>query len=318
MNTGEYESDITLPSLPITAFRSPSGKLYVTLSSKKIAVINTATDTIENTFDMACDTAQTPTTATFSQDAAYPYYYVHCLGATGKILKYNISDNTLADAWTIPGFSSASGVLNLDGSKLYLASSALALSGAPNLDKVYVLNTEDGSVIKTLQTIGNGAGGIIGIFQSPDFQHIYVSSPDDSFSNTGFSVVDMYTDTIYDVTDSNVITTVMAPASSVTTANVNVSVVLGVKTVATTDGGGQLAETGVAISTTLLLGLIIASLSYTYYDYRKHKKPLVAIDPNAKNTYTYRHHVMTVSIPLLKYRLSFKLQRQPDKIDHGF
>ncbi len=71
---------------------------------------------------------------------------------------------------------------------------------------------------------------------------------------------------------------------------------------------GQLANTGIAtVITTFLAGSIIASVAYTYIDYRNHKKPLIAADKeigarDAKK-YTYWHHLRVVSFPLAQYRL---------------
>jgi hypothetical protein len=73
--------------------------------------------------------------------------------------------------------------------------------------------------------------------------------------------------------------------------------------------GGSLAVTGVAVSTTLLLGVIVASSAYVYLDYRKHKQPLLEADPDAH--YTLGHHVRVVTLPLLKYRLSVRFEKQP-------
>jgi hypothetical protein len=76
--------------------------------------------------------------------------------------------------------------------------------------------------------------------------------------------------------------------------------------------GGTLATTGVAVSTTLLLGLIIASGAYVFFDYQKHKRPLIEADPNAR--YTLGHHVRVVTLPLLKYRLSVRFEKKPTTI----
>lgn len=61
--------------------------------------------------------------------------------------------------------------------------------------------------------------------------------------------------------------------------------------------------------------LVLAlSLLYTYMDYRKHRKPLVDADPQAEQTYTYQHHVKTVTVPLLKYRVQISVNRKPTGI----
>ncbi len=48
-----------------------------------------------------------------------------------------------------------------------------------------------------------------------------------------------------------------------------------------------------------------------YRDYRKHKAPLKAVDPFVK--YSFLHHVRLVSLPLMKYRLSFQIEHKNSK-----
>lgn len=86
---------------------------------------------------------------------------------------------------------------------------------------------------------------------------------------------------------------------------------------ATTDGSnGKLANTGMVIWVISIIAasLILVAAVYTYIDYRRHRKPLVEADPHASQTYTYRHHVSTVTIPLMRYRISISLSRQPKGI----
>lgn len=78
---------------------------------------------------------------------------------------------------------------------------------------------------------------------------------------------------------------------------------------ASTNGGGSLADTGVVVPFIVLGLIIVGSLIYLYYDYRKHKKPLIEADPNVR--YTLGHHVRVVAIPLLRYRLSVRLEKKP-------
>jgi hypothetical protein len=181
----------------------------------------------------------------------------------------------------------------------------------PTTHQIHVYDTDTGADTKTI----TASGGIIGFYGSPDLQRLYVATPSGDFSSQGFDVLDTFTDEItHSAANGEIIPVIGVPPANLQTANVNVSVVLGVKTTAA--AGGSLADTGaVAVSTTLLLGLIIGSLSYTYYDYRKHKKPLVVVDPGAKHSYTYLHHLRTVTMPLLKYRLSLSIQRATDDDD---
>ena len=76
-----------------------------------------------------------------------------------------------------------------------------------------------------------------------------------------------------------------------------------------------LAKTGVVTVSAVIVGLILLIiLIYTYIDYLRHRKPLVEADPFARQTYTYRHHISTVSIPLLKYRVHISFNRSPSGI----
>lgn len=76
------------------------------------------------------------------------------------------------------------------------------------------------------------------------------------------------------------------------------------------NSGGTLANTGtLAISSTLLIGIILSTFAYSFWDYRRHKQPLIEVDPNARLTYTYLHHVKVVTIPLIKYRINLSIAR---------
>jgi hypothetical protein len=82
-----------------------------------------------------------------------------------------------------------------------------------------------------------------------------------------------------------------------------------------TEQSGVLANTGILLSLTLPIGiLILVTAVVTYVDYRKHKKPLVEADPFAASTYTYWHHLRVVTIPLASYRLSVTFERK-QKLD---
>ncbi len=76
---------------------------------------------------------------------------------------------------------------------------------------------------------------------------------------------------------------------------------------------GTLAETGVvAISSAVLSIIALISLILIWRDYRRHKKPLMQVNPQVK--YSMPHHIKVVVIPLVKYRLSLRLSRQDDRI----
>lgn len=69
-----------------------------------------------------------------------------------------------------------------------------------------------------------------------------------------------------------------------------------------------LGNTGaVAISAVLLLSLTLGTSLYVWFDYRKHKKPLLQEDPTVR--YTLANHIKVVTLPLLTYRLRFQIER---------
>jgi hypothetical protein len=74
---------------------------------------------------------------------------------------------------------------------------------------------------------------------------------------------------------------------------------------------GLLANTGLLLTLTGAIGLLlIATAVYTYLDYRKHITPLLAMDPHARYTYTYWHHLRVVTIPMWRYRVTIRVDRQ--------
>lgn len=52
---------------------------------------------------------------------------------------------------------------------------------------------------------------------------------------------------------------------------------------------------------------ILLLLAFVFADYKRHKKPLRAIDPNI--SYSFLHHLKVVTLPLFRYRLSIKVSR---------
>ncbi len=64
----------------------------------------------------------------------------------------------------------------------------------------------------------------------------------------------------------------------------------------------------------VLLTLLMLLFIYTYIDYRRHRRPLVEADPSVSSRYTYQHHIKTVSVPLLKYRINISINRKPTGI----
>ena len=52
----------------------------------------------------------------------------------------------------------------------------------------------------------------------------------------------------------------------------------------------------------VILFVVLVLLLALFAQYRKHKKPLLAIDPNVH--YSLSHHIKMVTLPTLRYRLS--------------
>lgn len=79
----------------------------------------------------------------------------------------------------------------------------------------------------------------------------------------------------------------------------------------TTTDNSTLAKTGmvIIIPSVILGAIILFALVYTFLDYRKHRKPLVQADPFARKTYTYGHHIKTVTIPVMRYRLHITINK---------
>lgn len=81
---------------------------------------------------------------------------------------------------------------------------------------------------------------------------------------------------------------------------------------------GKLVNTGVsALLSTLVGSFMIAGALWTYFDYRKCKKPLVKSDRDLKRndskSYTYWHHLRVVSLPLAQYRLRLVFEKKTAK-----
>ena len=293
----------------LTAWRGPNNKIYA-IGGGTISIINAASHDVEKTVDVSCGTNSTTPSVTFSQDDVYPFYYSYCIGdGVGEIYKLRISDDQIVDTYNT-NFAASNGVLNADNSRLYVASSA-AIEGNLYGDKITVFNTSTGAIENTITT----AHGVVGLFQSPDLQHLYAATPGSAFDQTGIDVIDMYTDEIERIETDGTVMAVTSLATSATLSNVSVAVVLGVKT--TTSSGGQLAKTGVFVALASPFGLfLVAAAIYTYVDYRRHRAPLVEADAIAQ--YSYWHHLRVVTVPLVKYRLSVSLEEnlpgQSDKI----
>lgn len=109
--TNTWEQQLTLPGNPITAWASPGGKIYVgnhkidNSEPPNMSIIDPDTLAITS-FALSCNNESFATTATFSQDISYPYYFVHCFGDAGKFktVKLKISDNSEVGSWSLPNF----------------------------------------------------------------------------------------------------------------------------------------------------------------------------------------------------------------------
>lgn len=206
----------------------------------------------------------------------------------------NRSDNAVVATIDI-GVVNAFGTLSLDNKKLYVTSQI----GTGNANKIYVINNETNTLSGTIPLTAEA----LGAFPTPDGQYIFAATPGlaDPLVNN-IDVVDLKTQTVVEnITTDESPMLVTYDSTEALTSSTQVSFVLGAT--ASSTAIQKLAETGaIGISSTLLIGIIIAVTSYLYLDYRAHKKPLKAEDPHVK--YTFLHHIRVVSMPRLKYRVA--------------
>ena len=289
--TNTWQQDITFGtgSTEITgARRSPDNKIYVS-SSDKVYVVDPVSLAVINDFNIPC---QSPGLF-FSKEANYPYYFINCF-SDNNLYKLNRSDNATVAAIDV-GVINSFGTLSLDNKKIYVTSQIGSGSG----DKIYVINNETNTLSGTIQLTAEA----LGAFPTPDGRYIYAATP--AFTDplvNNIDVIDLRTQTVVNnisTDESPMLVSYDNSEALVTTTQV--SFVLGAT--ASSNVVQKLAETGaIGISSTLLIGVIIAITSYLYLDFRAHKKPLRAEDPHVK--YTFLHHIRVVSMPRLKYRVA--------------
>ena len=70
----------------------------------------------------------------------------------------------------------------------------------------------------------------------------------------------------------------------------------------------RLSQTGALLIAPPLMLMIIFIIAYTYIDFRRHKQVLLTEVEIPR--YTYLHHLKYVSIPLVKYRLSIRIEKR--------
>lgn len=297
--TNTWVEDIPMGGTVYTVWESPAGKLYAVLSNNQVKVINPATNTVEKTISVPCTNADSTSTATFSQDLNYPYYFVPCI-TDGTFIKFRISDDSVVSTLNV-GLSPSTGALSLDNKRLFFSS----IFQNADSNKLRVVSTEDGSEIVT-KTL---TAGSLGFLATSDFQKIYITTPGNTIDTTNIDVMNTSTYDITPVSTPAVPGAVSTLPTETTTSSVDVAFVLG----ASTPTPGMLAETGVAaVSGAILSAILLVSLALLYRDYRRHKRPLAAIDPNVH--YTFAHHIRVVSIPLARYRLTFKIEKKHNNI----
>ena len=289
--TNAWQQDIAIGDGSVdvlTVNRSPDNKLYASVGSK-IYVIDPALLSVAEVLDVPCGSAAT----IFSKDANYPYYFITCTGENNvyKLLRSNNSTVATIDI----GTPNTGGALTLDNKKLYVG--GLLFSGQEN--KLHIIDNDT----NTVKTPINLTGGILTLNITPDSQKIFVATPNIGPSTAqNIDVVDVQSDTVVSNIATNDVPFMVAyNGAEATTASAQVGFVLGAS--AASNVTQKLAETGaIGISSTLLIGIIIAITSYLYIDFRAHRKPLRAIDPYVK--YTFLHHIRLVSMPRLKYRVA--------------
>lgn len=301
--TNAHLTDINVGSSPTTVWRAPTGKIFAVLGSNQIKIIDPTTDTVETTVDITCTEVETTSVVNFSQDSNYPYYYVPCMG-DGTLHKMRLSDNSEVGTFNIGG-SPVTAALSLDNKRMFVSN----LTGSPDRAKMRVINTDDGSIITTIDL----TAGVLGFLATPDFQKVIIATPE-NLSTSAFDVENIDVIDTNDYSKTSVVTdgfptTVTFLPSQVAETSVDVAFVLG----ASTPTAGTLAETGVAtISGSVLVGILLISLIFLYRDYLRHRRPLAAIDPNVR--YTFAHHIRVVSIPLARYRLTFKFEKRRNNV----
>ena len=194
------------------------------------------------------------------------------------------------------GITTSNAIISLDNKKIFLAGAF----GDGDADKIKVLSTDDGSVLSTIQL----TAGTIAYIETSDFQKIYASTVGESFDTQSIDIIDPNTYTVEATVPTDGFPGIIATSpTEAAETSIQVAFVLGATTATSSTVAQKLAETGaIGISSTLLVGVIIAITSYLYLDYRSHKKPLRAEDPNVK--YTFLHHIRVVSMPRLKYRVA--------------
>ena len=288
--TNTFQQDISIGETFFTVTKAPSGLLYVPTQSGNLKIIDPDTLSIVNTITLGCGAAPT---VTFSQDA-YPFFFVPCNDGP-QVLKYRISDTSLVETWNT-GITTSNAIISLDNKKIFLAGAF----GDGDADKIKVLSTDDGSVLSTIQL----TAGTIAYIETSDFQKIYASTVGESFDTQSIDIIDPNTYTVEATVPTDGFPGIIATSpTEAAETSIQVAFVLGATTATSSTVAQKLAETGaIGISSTLLVGVIIAITSYLYLDYRSHKKPLRAEDPNVK--YTFLHHIRVVSMPRLKYRVA--------------
>ena len=289
--TNTWQQDITFvgSSNVISASRTPDNLILVSTGDKYF-IVSPSSLTVVGEFAAPCISAN----AFFSNDAQYASYFVTCL-TENKIFKLSRADNSVVAQFDI-GFTSSFGYVSLDNKRLYVNSQI----GTPSSNSLYVIDANSGTVSSTIAL----GGAPLAVFPTPDNQKIFLAIPNiagDSLQQF-IKVIDTQSNTVADtLTLDDVPLAVLVNRASASIASTQVNFVLGASTTATTIQ--KLAETGaIGISSTLLIGIIIAVTSYLYLDYRAHKKPLKAEDPHVK--YTFLHHIRVVSMPRFKYRVA--------------
>jgi len=289
--TNSWQQDIAIGAGDVgvgTVNKSPDNKLYASVGSK-VYVIDPELLAVVEVIDVPCPSPN----LIFSRDANYPYYFVPCI-SENNVYKLLRSNNTTVATIDI-GAPNTGGSLTPDNKKVYIN----PRPDNEQSNKMHVINNET----NTLKTTINLTGSVLGSNLLPDSQYIYIATPNligDPMQN--IDVIDTQSDTVI----SNIATPGIAViaaynAAEATTATTQVGFVLGASAAST--AAQKLAETGaIGISSTLLIGIIIAITSYLYIDFRAHKKPLRAEDPHVK--YTFLHHIRVVSMPRLKYRVA--------------
>ncbi|MCA9330349.1 hypothetical protein KDA11_06880, partial [Candidatus Saccharibacteria bacterium] len=169
--TNVHIQKISLSHNPIYIQRGPNGNMYISTEGGDILIVDPQNYQIIETISGTCSGYIAGITFP-GQYTSHQNYYALCVTTTnGELKKFKLSDNELIGTYDI-GSRAMTAVLNIDGSKLFITSSALDPE-ATEVDKVRVFDTNNNTITDSIQL----HGGAVGVLSSPDYQSLYIATP---------------------------------------------------------------------------------------------------------------------------------------------